>query len=45
MNQAMNILVERFYKDTLISLASEYPAVRIVNSYDEEGIYYTVSHA
>lgn len=48
MNQAKNILIKRFQKDTLISLAtfnSEYPAVRIVNSYYEDGAFYTITHA
>ena len=42
------ILDERFGRDTLLSLATMdggRPAVRIVNSYYEDGSFYTITHA
>jgi len=49
MNQtALAIMEERFGRDTLISLATvdgDRPAVRIVNSYYENGAFYTVTYA
>lgn len=46
--EAMQILSERFGKDTLLSLATVdegRPNVRIVNSYYEDGAFYTVTYA
>lgn len=46
--EALSILTERFGHDTLISLAtvdSNRPSVRIVNSYYEDGAFYTVTYA
>ena len=46
--EAESILKERFGKDTLVSLATldgKRPAVRIVNSYYEDGAFYTVTYA
>ena len=46
--KALSILTERFGHDTLISLATidgGRPAVRIVNSYYENGAFYTVTYA
>ena len=46
--QALTIMDERFGHDTLISLATidgTRPAVRIVNSYYEDGTFYTVTYA
>ena len=46
--EAEKILIERFGKDTLISLATldgKRPAVRIVNSCYEDGAFYTVTSA
>ena len=46
--EAEKILIERFGKDTLISLATldgKRPAVRIVNGYYEDGAFYTVTNA
>lgn len=46
--QAESILAERFGHDTLLSLATmdgEIPSVRIVNSYYENGAFYTVTYA
>ena len=46
--QAEAILAERFGHDTLLSLATmdgEIPSVRIVNSYYENGAFYTVTYA
>jgi len=47
-DDAEKILIERFGKDTLISLATidgKRPAVRIVNGYYEGGAFYTVTFA
>lgn len=46
--QALSLMVERFGHDTLISIATldgNRPAVRIVNSYYEDGSFYTVTYA
>lgn len=46
-NKALQLLDENFGRDTLIALAtSEYniPTVRIVNTYYENGCFYTVTH-
>ena len=46
--KAEAILAERFGHDTLLSLATmdgEIPFVRIVNSYYENGAFYTVTYA
>lgn len=46
--KALEIMVERFGHDTLISLATidgNRPAVRTVNSYYEDGAFYTVTYA
>lgn len=46
--KALALLTERFGKDTLISIATldgKRPAVRIVDSYYEDGSFYTVTHA
>lgn len=46
--EPLSILTERFGHDTLISLATmdgNRPAVRIVNSYYEDGAFYTVTYA
>jgi len=46
--KALDIMIERFSHDTLISLATldgNIPAVRIVNSYYENGAFYTVTYA
>ncbi len=48
LNKALEVMIERFGHDTLISLAtidSNIPAVRIVNSYYENGAFYTVTYA
>lgn len=45
---ALFLMVERFGHDTLLSLATingSRPAVRIVNSYYEDGSFYTVTYA
>ena len=47
-SEPLSILTERFGHDTLISLATmdgNRPAVRIVNSYYEDGAFYTVTYA
>jgi general stress protein 26 len=47
-DEAKKVLTERFGRDTLISLATmenNRPAVRIVNSYYEDGSFYTVTYA
>lgn len=47
-NKALEVMVERFGHDTLISLATldcNIPAVRIVNSYYENGVFYTITYA
>lgn len=46
--QVLSILTERFGHDALISVATidgRRPAVRTVNSYYEEGSFYTITHA
>lgn len=46
--KALQIMCERFGRDSLISLATlngEVPSVRIVNSYYENGSFYTITHA
>ena len=47
-NKALEVMIERFGHDTLISLATidgNIPSVRIVNSYYENGAFYTVTYA
>ena len=47
-SQALSVMDERFGNDTLISVATiddDRPAVRIVNSYYENGSFYTVTYA
>lgn len=47
-DDALQILNDRFGCDTLLSLATlegSRPSVRIVNSYYEEGAFYTVTYA
>ena len=47
-DDALHILNDRFGCDTLLSLATlegSRPSVRIVNSYYEEGAFYTVTYA
>ena len=48
-SQALSVMDERFGHDTLISVATvddgNRPAVRIVNSYYENGSFYTVTYA
>lgn len=46
--QAREIMNDRFHKDSLIALATmdgDIPCVRAVNSYYEDGCFYTVTHA
>lgn len=46
-DDAVRVLVERFGCDTLLSLATidgDRPAVRIVNSYYEGGVFYVVTY-
>jgi len=46
--EAEKIMIERFGRDNLISLATldgKRPAVRIVNGYYEDGAFYTVTYA
>lgn len=46
--KALEVMIERFGHDTLISLATldgNIPAVRIVNSYYENGAFYTITYA
>jgi len=46
--EVLSLMDERFGHDTLISLATidrNRPAVRIVNSYYEDGAFYTVTYA
>lgn len=46
--KALTLMAERFGHDTLISLATidgNRPAVRTVNSYYEDGAFYTVTYA
>lgn len=49
MNQeALKIINDRFGKDTVIALSTingDYPAVRFVNAYYEEGAFYVITHA
>lgn len=48
LTKAFEIMSERFGHDTLISLATidcNIPAVRIVNSYYENGAFYTITYA
>lgn len=48
LNKALEVMIERFGKDTLISLATldgNRPAVRTVNSYYENGAFYTITYA
>lgn len=48
LTKAFEIMNERFGHDTLISLATidgGIPAVRIVNSYYENGAFYTITYA
>lgn len=49
MNQeALKIINDRFGKDTVIALGTitgDYPAVRFVNAYYEEGAFYLITHA
>lgn len=48
LNKALEVMIERFGHDTLISLATLdgiIPAVRTVNSYYENGAFYTVTYA
>jgi general stress protein 26 len=47
-SKALEVMIERFGHDTLISLATmdgNIPAVRIVNSYYENGAFYTITYA
>lgn len=47
-DKALEILKERFGRDSLISLATSdgsIPSVRIVNSYYEEGAFYVITYA
>jgi len=46
--KALSLMTERFGHDTLLSIATmdgNRPAVRIVNSYYEDGAFYTVTYA
>ena len=46
--KALEVMIERFGHDTLISLATldgNIPTVRIVNSYYENGAFYTITYA
>lgn len=48
LTKALVVMTERFGHDTLISLATidgNIPAVRIVDTYYENGSFYTVTHA
>lgn len=48
LTKALEVMIERFGHDTLISLATldgNIPAVRIVNSYYENGAFYTITYA
>jgi len=49
MNQeALKIINDRFGKDTVIALGTingDYPAVRFVNAYYEEGAFYVITYA
>lgn len=46
--KAMEVMTERFGHDTVISLATfdgNIPSVRMVNSYYEDGAFYTITYA
>lgn len=46
--KSLEIMAERFGQDTLISIATihnKIPFVRIVNSYYENGCFYTITHS
>lgn len=46
--EAENIMMQRFGKDTVIALATmenEVPSVRYVNAYYEHGAFYIITHA
>lgn len=48
LTKSLEVMNERFGHDTLISLATtdgNIPAVRIINSYYENGAFYTITHA
>lgn len=48
LTKALEVMIERFGHDTLISIATldgNIPAVRIVNSYYENGAFYTITYA
>lgn len=48
LTKALEVMIERFGHDTLISLATldgNIPAVRIVNSYYENGAFYIITYA
>lgn len=48
LTKALEVMIERFGHDTLISMATldgNIPAVRIVNSYYENGAFYTITYA
>lgn len=48
LTKTLEIMIERFRHDTLISLATIdgiIPAVRIVNSYYENGAFYSIIYA
>jgi len=47
-NKALEIMNERFGQDTLISLATvdgNIPSVRIINSYYDNGCFYSITYA
>ena len=47
-DEAREIMIERFVKDTIISLATandNIPYVRNVNAYYENGAFYIITHA
>ena len=46
--EAIKVMNERFGKDTVLALATidgDYPAVRYVNAYYEEGAFYVITYA
>ena len=48
MNEALQILTERFGKDSLMSLATcadNIPHVRTIDAYYEDGCFYAITHA
>lgn len=48
LTKALDVMNERFGHDTLISLATidgNFPSVRIVNGYYEDGVFYTITYA